>query len=127
MYIFISMSAPPIPTKPKPVTGCSSIKADMVFAVDTSTSVGEANFNLTKVFLLSMMEKLDFSKINVAVIKFNDDVRTEFNLNSNKYVCSIHYPQIGVFTVFILTVLCLVQTHVLESCILSHCMITDSS
>lgn len=66
------------------ITGCTVNNVDVVFAVDTSSSVGEGNFNLTKTFLLKMMETLDFSNIRVGIIKFNDKVTTEFSLNENK-------------------------------------------
>ncbi|XP_067940078.1 collagen alpha-6(VI) chain-like [Watersipora subatra] len=66
-----------------PSSGCSTNSADMVFVVDTSSSVGDANFNLTKSFLRSMMAKLDFSKNRVAIIQFNDKVKTVFELNQH--------------------------------------------
>lgn len=64
--------------------GCSTNYADIVFAVDSSSSVGEANFNLTRAFLNLMMEAFDFTKINVGLLKFNDRVFREFELNQNK-------------------------------------------
>ena len=55
-----------------------------MFAVDSSSSVGEDNFNLTRSFLNLMMEAFDFTKIRVGMLKFNDRVFEEFELNQNK-------------------------------------------
>lgn len=54
---------------------------DIVFAVDTSSSVGQPNFELTKAFLNETIDSFDSVANRIGVVTYNDQVKTEFELN----------------------------------------------
>ncbi|XP_073787351.1 collagen alpha-1(XIV) chain isoform X2 [Danio rerio] len=80
-----SSSAPP-PTLPATKEVCRAAKADLVFLVDGSWSIGDDNFQKIIRFLHSTAGALDQigpDGTQVAIAQFSDDARTEFSLSSH--------------------------------------------
>ncbi|KAM4706318.1 collagen alpha-1(XIV) chain isoform 1-T1 [Rhinophrynus dorsalis] len=78
-------TTPPPPTIPVAKEVCKAAKADLVFLVDGSWSIGDDNFNKVINFLYSTAGALDEvgpDGTQVGVAQFSDDARTEFKLNS---------------------------------------------
>ncbi|XP_043089040.1 collagen alpha-1(XIV) chain isoform X1 [Puntigrus tetrazona] len=79
-----STTAPP-PTLPATKEVCRAAKADLVFLVDGSWSIGDDNFQKIVRFLYSTAGALDRigpDGTQVAIAQFSDDARTEFKLSS---------------------------------------------
>uniref|UniRef100_A0A8C4IMF4 Collagen alpha-1(XIV) chain n=1 Tax=Dicentrarchus labrax TaxID=13489 RepID=A0A8C4IMF4_DICLA len=75
----------PLPTIPAAKEVCKAAKADLVFLVDGSWSIGDENFLKIIRFLYSTTGALDRigpDGTQVAIAQFSDDARTEFKLNS---------------------------------------------
>ncbi|XP_031429590.1 collagen alpha-1(XIV) chain isoform X2 [Clupea harengus] len=75
----------PPPTIPPAKEVCRAAKADLVFLVDGSWSIGDDNFQKIIRFLYSTVGSLDVIGLEgtqVAIAQFSDDARTEFKLNS---------------------------------------------
>uniref|UniRef100_A0A665U5K9 Collagen, type XIV, alpha 1b n=1 Tax=Echeneis naucrates TaxID=173247 RepID=A0A665U5K9_ECHNA len=75
----------PLPTIPPAKEVCKAAKADLVFLVDGSWSIGDDNFLKIIRFLYSTTGALDRigpDGTQVAIVQFSDDARTEFKLNS---------------------------------------------
>ncbi|XP_011617196.2 collagen alpha-1(XIV) chain-like isoform X1 [Takifugu rubripes] len=75
----------PAPTSPAPKEVCKAARADLVFLVDGSWSIGDDNFLKIIRFLSSTVGALDQigpDGTQVAIVQFSDDPRTEFKLNS---------------------------------------------
>ncbi|XP_055081432.1 collagen alpha-1(XIV) chain-like isoform X2 [Periophthalmus magnuspinnatus] len=75
----------PLPTIPAAKEVCKAAKADLVFLVDGSWSIGDENFLKIIGFLYSTTGALDQigpEGTQVAIAQFSDDARTEFKLNS---------------------------------------------
>uniref|UniRef100_A0A667XN69 Collagen type XIV alpha 1 chain n=1 Tax=Myripristis murdjan TaxID=586833 RepID=A0A667XN69_9TELE len=75
----------PPPTIPPAKEVCKAAKADLVFLVDGSWSIGDDNFLKIIGFLYSTAGALDQigpDGTQVAIAQFSDDARTEFKLNS---------------------------------------------
>ncbi|KAL6473905.1 hypothetical protein MHYP_G00174660 [Metynnis hypsauchen] len=75
----------PLPTIPVAKEVCRAAKADLVFLVDGSWSIGDDNFVKIIRFLYSTAGALDEigpGGTQVAIAQFSDDARTEFKLNS---------------------------------------------
>uniref|UniRef100_UPI00358F5A66 collagen alpha-1(XIV) chain-like isoform X1 n=1 Tax=Myxine glutinosa TaxID=7769 RepID=UPI00358F5A66 len=73
-------------TLPPPRAECSSSKADIVFLVDGSWSIGDANFEKLKRFLcilLALIGNLGPDGAQVGFVQYSDDARTEFKLNEH--------------------------------------------
>ncbi|ROI15268.1 Collagen alpha-1(XIV) chain [Anabarilius grahami] len=80
-----SSTAPP-PTLPATKEVCRAAKADLVFLVDGSWSIGDDNFQKIIRFLYSTAGALDRigpDGTQVAIAQFSDDARTEFKLSSH--------------------------------------------
>lgn len=78
-------STTPLPTIPPAKEVCKAAKADLVFLVDGSWSIGDDNFLKIIRFLYSTSGALDQigpDGTQVAIVQFSDDARTEFKLNS---------------------------------------------
>ncbi|XP_033980674.1 collagen alpha-1(XIV) chain-like isoform X3 [Trematomus bernacchii] len=78
-------STTPLPTIPPAKEVCKAAKADLVFLVDGSWSIGDENFLKIIRFLYSTTGALDRigpDGTQVAIAQFSDDARTEFKLNS---------------------------------------------
>uniref|UniRef100_A0A3Q3GMQ3 Collagen, type XIV, alpha 1b n=1 Tax=Labrus bergylta TaxID=56723 RepID=A0A3Q3GMQ3_9LABR len=76
----------PLPTIPAAKEVCKAAKADLVFLVDGSWSIGDENFLKIIRFLYSTTGALDRigpDGTQVAIAQFSDDARTEFKLNSH--------------------------------------------
>ncbi|KAG8440073.1 hypothetical protein GDO86_006026 [Hymenochirus boettgeri] len=66
---------------------CAKVKADIVFLVDESSSIGPANFLKVKDFLyriVSYFPKIGPQGTQVAVVQYSEEPRTEFHLNQFK-------------------------------------------
>ncbi|XP_041665058.1 collagen alpha-1(XIV) chain-like isoform X1 [Cheilinus undulatus] len=77
----------PLPTIPPAKEVCKAAKADLVFLVDGSWSIGDENFQKIIKFLHSTTGALDQigpDGTQVAIAQFSDDARTEFKLNSHR-------------------------------------------
>ncbi|KAF5892201.1 collagen alpha-1(XII) chain-like isoform X3, partial [Clarias magur] len=76
---------PPPPTIPPGWAVCKGAKADVVFLIDGSWSIGEDSFHKVRQFVFSIMGAFDVispSGMQVAFAQYSDDARTEFNLNT---------------------------------------------
>ncbi|XP_073446369.1 collagen alpha-1(XIV) chain isoform X2 [Dendrobates tinctorius] len=79
-------TAPP-PTIPAAREVCKSARADLVFLVDGSWSIGDDNFHKVIRFLYSTagaMDEIGPDGTQVGIAQYSDDARTEFRLNSYK-------------------------------------------
>lgn len=58
---------------------------DLVFVIDGSKSMGPANFELVKQFVISVVESLDVSQagVRVGLLQYSTKVRTEFTLSQH--------------------------------------------
>ncbi|XP_049336161.1 collagen alpha-1(XIV) chain isoform X2 [Astyanax mexicanus] len=75
----------PPPTIPPAKEVCKAARADLVFLVDGSWSIGDDNFKKIIHFLYSTTGALDLINpegTQVGIVQFSDDARTEFKLNS---------------------------------------------
>ncbi|KAJ6663115.1 hypothetical protein lerEdw1_010708 [Lerista edwardsae] len=75
----------PQPTIPPAKEVCKAAKADLVFLVDGSWSIGDDNFNKIIGFLYSTvgaLDKIGPDGTQVAIAQFSDDPRTEFKLSA---------------------------------------------
>ncbi|XP_034031083.1 collagen alpha-1(XIV) chain-like [Thalassophryne amazonica] len=76
----------PPPTIPPAKEVCKEAKADLVFLIDGSWSIGDDNFLKITRFLYSTIGSLDLigsDGTQVAIAQFSDDARTEFKLSSH--------------------------------------------
>uniref|UniRef100_A0AAY4DX04 Collagen, type XIV, alpha 1b n=1 Tax=Denticeps clupeoides TaxID=299321 RepID=A0AAY4DX04_9TELE len=74
-----------LPTVPAAKEVCKAAKADLVFLVDGSWSIGDDNFHKIIRFLHSTagaLDRIGTDGTQVAIAQFSDDARTEFKLNS---------------------------------------------
>ncbi|CAI9741682.1 Hypothetical predicted protein [Octopus vulgaris] len=64
---------------------CASAQIDLVFVIDSSGSVGEQDFNKTKIFLENIVRNLDIGpdKTRVAVIRFSTNPHVSFSLSDH--------------------------------------------
>lgn len=67
------------------ITACAKSPADILFALDTSTSIGRQNFDREKQFVLAFVGDMDIgpSDVQVSVGTFSDNARGYFALNSH--------------------------------------------
>ncbi|KAM8785024.1 collagen alpha-1(XIV) chain isoform 1-T1 [Rhynchonycteris naso] len=75
------------PTIPPAKEVCRAAKADLVFMVDGSWSIGDENFNKITDFLyntVGALNKIGADGTQVAMVQFTDDPRTEFKLDTYK-------------------------------------------
>uniref|UniRef100_G1LDX5 Collagen alpha-5(VI) chain n=1 Tax=Ailuropoda melanoleuca TaxID=9646 RepID=G1LDX5_AILME len=63
--------------------GCEDMKADIMFLVDSSGSIGLENFGKMKTFMKSLLAKIQIGpdRTHIGVIQFSDKTREEFQLN----------------------------------------------
>ncbi|XP_060790300.1 collagen alpha-1(XII) chain isoform X3 [Neoarius graeffei] len=76
---------PPPPTIPAPWEVCKGAKADLVFLIDGSWSIGDESFNKVLQFVFSMIgafEVISHEGMQVSFVQYSDDARTEFKLNT---------------------------------------------
>ncbi|XP_073488307.1 collagen alpha-1(XIV) chain isoform X1 [Aquarana catesbeiana] len=82
----------PPPTIPAAREVCKSARADLVFLVDGSWSIGDDNFHKVTRFLYNTagaMADIGPEGTQVGVAQYSDDARTEFKLNSHKNKASL--------------------------------------
>ncbi|XP_053575131.1 collagen alpha-1(VII) chain-like [Bombina bombina] len=66
---------------------CATTKADLVFLVDESSSIGPSNFLKVKDFLyriVSYFPKIGPQGTQIAIAQYSEEPRTEFHLNEHK-------------------------------------------
>ncbi|XP_071774299.1 collagen alpha-1(XII) chain-like isoform X1 [Centroberyx gerrardi] len=76
---------PPPVTVPPALDVCKGAKADLVFLIDGSWSIGDESFNKVIQFVVSMTGAFDVinSKgMQVSFVQYSDDAKTEFKLNT---------------------------------------------
>uniref|UniRef100_A0A7N8WLF5 Collagen, type XII, alpha 1a n=1 Tax=Mastacembelus armatus TaxID=205130 RepID=A0A7N8WLF5_9TELE len=77
---------PPTPaTVPPALDVCRGAKADLVFLIDGSWSIGDDSFHKVIQFVTSMTGAFDVispSGMQVAFVQYSDDAKTEFKLNT---------------------------------------------
>ncbi|XP_068607999.1 collagen alpha-1(XII) chain [Brachionichthys hirsutus] len=76
---------PPPATVPAALDVCKGAKADLVFLIDGSWSIGDESFLKVIQFVTSMTGAFDVispSGMQVAFVQYSDDAKTEFKLNT---------------------------------------------
>uniref|UniRef100_A0A3B4BYX3 Collagen alpha-1(XII) chain n=1 Tax=Pygocentrus nattereri TaxID=42514 RepID=A0A3B4BYX3_PYGNA len=76
---------PPPPTIPPGWAVCKGAKADVVFLIDGSWSIGEDSFNKVLQFVFSIIGAFDVigpSGMQVSFVQYSDDAKTEYKLNT---------------------------------------------
>ncbi|XP_060735731.1 collagen alpha-1(XII) chain isoform X2 [Tachysurus vachellii] len=76
---------PPPPTIPAPQDVCKGAKADLVFLIDGSWSIGDESFSKVLQFVFSMIGAFDVIShegMQVSFVQYSDDAKTEFKLNT---------------------------------------------
>ncbi|KAK3562956.1 hypothetical protein QTP86_011711 [Hemibagrus guttatus] len=71
---------PPPPTIPAAQEVCKGAKADLVFLIDGSWSIGDESFSKVLQFVFSMIGAFDV--ISHEGMQYSDDAKTEFKLNT---------------------------------------------
>ncbi|XP_045858198.1 collagen alpha-5(VI) chain isoform X1 [Meles meles] len=63
--------------------GCEDMKADIMFLVDSSASIGHDNFGKMKTFMKNLLAKIQIGpdRTQIGVIQFSDQTQEEFQLN----------------------------------------------
>ncbi|XP_052009198.1 collagen alpha-1(XII) chain-like isoform X2 [Xyrauchen texanus] len=76
---------PPPPTIPGALEVCKGAKADLVFLIDGSWSIGDESFVKVRQFVFSMIGAFDVISqegMQVSFVQYSDDAKTEFKLNT---------------------------------------------
>nr|XP_015209075.1 PREDICTED: collagen alpha-1(XII) chain [Lepisosteus oculatus] len=76
---------PPPPTIPPAWEVCKGAKADLVFLIDGSWSIGDDNFNKVLQFVFNTIGAFDVispAGMQVSFVQYSDDAKTEFKLNT---------------------------------------------
>ncbi|XP_030624856.1 collagen alpha-1(XII) chain isoform X2 [Chanos chanos] len=76
---------PPPPTIPPALEVCKGAKADLVFLIDGSWSIGDESFSKVIQFVFSMVGAFDVISpkgMQVSFVQYSDDAKTEFKLNT---------------------------------------------
>ncbi|XP_017331753.1 collagen alpha-1(XII) chain isoform X3 [Ictalurus punctatus] len=76
---------PPPPTIPAALEVCKGAKADLVFLIDGSWSIGDESFSKVLQFVFSMIGAFDVVShegMQVSFVQYSDDAKTEFKLNT---------------------------------------------
>ncbi|KAI5616691.1 collagen alpha-1(XII) chain isoform X1 [Silurus asotus] len=76
---------PPPPTIPGAQEVCKGAKADLVFLIDGSWSIGDESFSKVLQFVFSMIgafEVVSHEGMQVSFVQYSDDAKTEFKLNT---------------------------------------------
>uniref|UniRef100_A0AAQ5ZQY6 Collagen alpha-1(XII) chain n=1 Tax=Amphiprion ocellaris TaxID=80972 RepID=A0AAQ5ZQY6_AMPOC len=76
---------PPPVTVPPALDVCKGAKADLVFLIDGSWSIGDESFNKVIQFVTSMTAAFDVISpkgMQVSFVQYSDDAKTEFKLNT---------------------------------------------
>uniref|UniRef100_A0A8C1UJU3 Collagen, type XII, alpha 1a n=1 Tax=Cyprinus carpio TaxID=7962 RepID=A0A8C1UJU3_CYPCA len=76
---------PPPPTIPSALEVCKGAKADLVFLIDGSWSIGDESFIKVRQFVFSMIGAFDVISrdgMQVSFVQYSDEAKTEFKLNT---------------------------------------------
>ncbi|XP_045153631.1 collagen alpha-5(VI) chain [Echinops telfairi] len=62
---------------------CEDMKADIMFLVDSSGSIGQDNHGTMKTFIKNLLNRIQIgpSKTQIGLVQFSDNIREEFPLN----------------------------------------------
>lgn len=73
------------------VDDCETFKADLVFALDVSTSVGQDNFDLMVTFVRRIIESLrvDDDHVRVGLLTFSNDANVVFRLKEHMTLAGV--------------------------------------
>lgn len=74
------------------LTECANKPADMYFLLDSSTSIGKINFNITKDFMKHTISRFDIGpdKTRVGVVTFSSDYDVDIPLGSANDILSVY-------------------------------------
>nr|XP_017208134.2 collagen alpha-1(XII) chain isoform X2 [Danio rerio] len=78
---------PPPPTIPPGWAVCKGAKADVVFLIDGSWSIGDESFSKVIQFVFSVVGAFDVigpTGMQISFVQYSDDANTEFRLNTYK-------------------------------------------
>ncbi|XP_012693541.2 collagen alpha-1(XII) chain isoform X2 [Clupea harengus] len=78
-------TVPPPPTIPGALEVCKGAKADLVFLIDGSWSIGDESFAKVIQFVFSMIGSFDiinYEGMQVSFVQYSDEAKTEFKLNT---------------------------------------------
>ncbi|XP_039506999.1 collagen alpha-1(XII) chain isoform X1 [Pimephales promelas] len=85
----VAPTLPPTPPPPPSIPGalevCKGAKADLVFLIDGSWSIGDESFSKVRQFVFSMIGAFDVISregMQVSFVQYSDDAKTEFKLNT---------------------------------------------
>ncbi|XP_056111851.1 collagen alpha-1(XII) chain isoform X2 [Rhinichthys klamathensis goyatoka] len=85
----VAPTLPPTPPPPPSIPGalevCKGAKADLVFLIDGSWSIGDESFAKVRQFVFSMIGAFDVIShegMQVSFVQYSDDAKTEFKLNT---------------------------------------------
>ncbi|KAK7142863.1 hypothetical protein R3I94_012270 [Phoxinus phoxinus] len=85
----VATTLPPTPPPPPSIPGalevCKGAKADLVFLIDGSWSIGDESFAKVRQFVFSMIGAFDVIShegMQVSFVQYSDDAKTEFKLNT---------------------------------------------
>ncbi|KAF4084089.1 hypothetical protein AMELA_G00124740 [Ameiurus melas] len=85
----VAPTLPPTPPPPRTIPDalevCKGSKADLVFLIDGSWSIGDESFNKVLQFVFSMIGAFDVVShegMQVSFVQYSDDAKTEFKLNT---------------------------------------------
>uniref|UniRef100_A0A3B3U2H9 Collagen type XII alpha 1 chain n=1 Tax=Poecilia latipinna TaxID=48699 RepID=A0A3B3U2H9_9TELE len=76
---------PPPPASVPPALDCKGAKADLVYLIDGSWSIGDESFNKVIQFTTKMTAAFDVISprgMQVSFVQYSDDAKTEFKLNT---------------------------------------------
>uniref|UniRef100_A0A8B9LB67 Collagen, type XII, alpha 1a n=1 Tax=Astyanax mexicanus TaxID=7994 RepID=A0A8B9LB67_ASTMX len=81
----VAPTLPPTPPPPPTIPVCKGAKADLVFLIDGSWSIGDESFSKVLQFVFSMIGAFDVVShegMQVSFVQYSDDAKTEFKLNT---------------------------------------------
>jgi hypothetical protein len=113
------------------MAGCSSPKADVIFVLDSSGSIGESVFIQVRQFVVDVVRLfvVGSNNVRVSVVQFSSTAQTEFNLtayNTTEQIVNATYriPYLGggiedrlLLSVFVIT--CRLAQYIVQT--ISNC------
>ncbi|RXM27373.1 Collagen alpha-1(XII) chain [Acipenser ruthenus] len=81
----VQPTPPPPPTIPPAWEACKGAKADLVFLIDGSWSIGDDNFNKVLQFVFNTIgafDEISPDGMQVSLVQYSDDAKIEYKLNT---------------------------------------------